>query len=117
MSLGRRLKKAREYAGRAMGSKKKLSQKQLAERSGVSQQMISKLELGRSKETSGIVALAIYCGVRPEWLSDGTGPMVGKSEPDGEVLLSIVRMIQDVQTEMKRIDERLERMERYLGRW
>lgn len=116
MSLGRRLKKAREYAGRVMGSKRKLSQKQLAERSGVSQQMISKLELGVSKETSGIVALAIYCGVRPEWLSHGTGPMVGESEPAREVLLSIVRMIQDVQTEMKRIDERLERMERYQGR-
>jgi transcriptional regulator with XRE-family HTH domain len=115
MSLGGRPRKAREYAGRAMGSKRKLSQKQLAERSGVSQQMISKLELGLSKETSGIVALAVYCGVRPEWLSNGTGPMVGEPEPDREVLLSMVRMIQDVQTEVKRIGERLARIERQLG--
>jgi hypothetical protein len=43
--------------------------------------MISKLERGVSKETAGIVALAIACGVRPEWLSDDIEPM-SYPEPD-----------------------------------
>jgi transcriptional regulator with XRE-family HTH domain len=70
-----------------------LSQRQLAERSSVSQQMISKLERGRSKESAGIVALAGACGVRSEWLFDGTGPMVTESETDPEVL-RLARAIQ-----------------------
>lgn len=66
-TLASRLKKARNYA--------RLTQAQLSERSGVKQQMISKLELGQSFETSKLVELAIACGVRPEWLATEQGEM------------------------------------------
>jgi transcriptional regulator with XRE-family HTH domain len=69
MDLAQRLKTARKEAG--------LSQARLAELSKVSQQMISKLESGRSTETAGIVRLALACDVRPEWLESGAGPMRG----------------------------------------
>jgi transcriptional regulator with XRE-family HTH domain len=78
MTLAERLRMARVHA--------KLSQPQLAERSGVSQQMISRLERGSSKGSAGIVNLAIVCGVRPEWLSDGTEPMLSDPEPIAEVM-------------------------------
>lgn len=85
MTLGERLRIAREHA--------KLTQPELAERSRVSQQMISKLERGLSKETAGIVALAVACGVRSEWLDKEAWPMVDEPEPDPEVL-KLARAIQ-----------------------
>lgn len=67
-TLGKRLKYARtEVAG--------ITQQLLADASGVKQQMISKLETGASSETADVVALAIVCGVRPQWLATGKGPM------------------------------------------
>ena len=66
-TLALRIKKARNHAG--------LTQNELHEKSGVAQQMISKLELGKSSETSKLVQLAVACGVRPEWLATGQGPM------------------------------------------
>lgn len=78
--LGPRLLAARKFAG--------LTQSQLAEKSGLSQQMISKLESGRSNETAGIVALALACGVRPEWLFNGNGSM-RPPRPDKTVTLDI----------------------------
>ncbi len=68
MDLAQRLRKARKFA--------ELTQAALAEKSGVKQQMISKLENGQSKETADLVALAVACGVRPEWLAGDDGPMV-----------------------------------------
>lgn len=62
-TLGDRLKQARRKA--------RLTQQQLEARSGVSQQMISKLERGGSDETAGIVRLAMALGVSPEWLEFG----------------------------------------------
>ncbi|WP_083761358.1 helix-turn-helix domain-containing protein [Nitrosococcus halophilus] len=67
MNLGERLKKARLEAN--------MTQRQLAETSGVKQQMISKLEVGRASETSDIVSLAKALGVRSEWLDSGEEPM------------------------------------------
>jgi transcriptional regulator with XRE-family HTH domain len=66
--LGERLKKAREYAG--------LTQKELETKSGVLQQMISKIENGRQDTSAYVVQLAVACGVRPEWLAMGQGEMV-----------------------------------------
>lgn len=60
-----RLKSARNEAG--------LTQEELAEKSGVKQQMISKLETGKSKETTGIVALATALRKNPVWLETGRG--------------------------------------------
>lgn len=65
MSIGDRLRHARLEAG--------LTQAQLAEASGVSQQMISKIERGASAGTTSLVPLALTCGVRPEWLHTGIG--------------------------------------------
>ncbi len=68
MTLGERLRIAREdHAG--------LTQKQLEEKSGVPQQMISKIENGYQKRCSYIVELADACGVRPQWLQMGKGEM------------------------------------------
>lgn len=67
MTLGERLRKARKHAG--------ITQPQLAEISGVAQQTISKIERGMQQSSTEIVSLAAACGVRPEWLDNGTGPM------------------------------------------
>jgi transcriptional regulator with XRE-family HTH domain len=67
MSLRERLIKAREHAG--------LTQKELELKSGVAQQMISKIENGRQLTSAYVVQLAVACGVRPEWLAMGQGGM------------------------------------------
>jgi transcriptional regulator with XRE-family HTH domain len=68
MTLGERLKTAREFAG--------LTQKDLEQKSGVLQQMISKIENGKQETSAYVVQLAVACGVRPEWLALGQGEMV-----------------------------------------
>lgn len=67
MNYGERLKISREFAN--------ITQKQLAEASGVSQANISKLEIGDATGSEFTVQFAITCGVRPEWLALGTGEM------------------------------------------
>lgn len=62
-TIGERLRLARKNA--------RLSQAALAEASGVSQQMISKLEVGKAESTGDIVKLARACGVDADWLEDG----------------------------------------------
>lgn len=74
-TLADRLREARAFA--------RLTQEQAEKKSGVSQQMISKLETGRSKETAQIVDLAVAYGVNPIWLQTGRGVMAmgGELEP------------------------------------
>lgn len=60
MTLGERIKLVREEKG--------ITQQELAEMSGVCQQMISKLETGRANATSDIVKLAYCLEVSPNWL-------------------------------------------------
>lgn len=67
MTLSERLKLARKEKG--------LSQKALGEIVGISQAAIQKIEVGKAKETTKLTDLAVALGVRPEWLSDGSGPM------------------------------------------
>lgn len=67
MSLGNRLKTTREQA--------KLSQRALSKRSGLSQQLISKLETGGVDSTTEIFPLAEALGVDPRWLATGQGEM------------------------------------------
>lgn len=62
-TLGTRLKKARVDAG--------LTQEQLSKASGVTQQVISKIERGLQAATSAVVPLARACGVSPDWLAEG----------------------------------------------
>ncbi|WP_246221745.1 helix-turn-helix domain-containing protein [Marichromatium bheemlicum] len=51
-----------------------LTQRELATRSGMSQQMISRLESGRAESTGDIVALAQALTVSAEWLLTGAEP-------------------------------------------
>lgn len=66
-SLGQRLKTAREAA--------KLSQRALARRTGLSQQLISKLESGLIESTTEIFPLAKALLVDARWLATGEGGM------------------------------------------
>ncbi len=66
MSIGSRLREARREA--------KLSQEDLASKSGASQSSISDLERGKSAGTTSLAALASACGVRALWLETGKGP-------------------------------------------
>ena len=69
MTLAERLFRARkQHAG--------LTQKELAEKSKVSQQTISNIETGTQLESTDIVRLARACGVSADWLYDETGSMV-----------------------------------------
>ncbi len=68
MKFSERLLKAREHAG--------LTQDQLAEKSGVKQGTISKIERGESDSSTFTVQLAMACGVRAEWLALESGEMV-----------------------------------------
>lgn len=63
--LASRLKAAREAL--------KLTQVQLAERSGVSQSDISKIERRATKKPVGVLALARALGCNPYWLESGLG--------------------------------------------
>lgn len=69
-NFAERLKAARQYAG--------LTQKQLADRSGVPQPNISRIERGGQDSSAHLVGLATACGVRPEWLASGQEPMVAE---------------------------------------
>ena len=66
-SLPQRLNHAMKAAG--------LTQKELAERAGVSQGLISKLVLGKAEESRKILAISHALNVTPDWLLYGTGEM------------------------------------------
>lgn len=68
MSLSERIQTARKHA--------KLTQKELADRVGISQTAIHKLECGRSKSSRCTVSIALTCGVDPIWLDNGRGEMI-----------------------------------------
>lgn len=65
-TFAKRLKATRE--------ERDLTQKALAELSGISQTTISNIESGRNQGSVEIFALARALGVSPEWLAEGTGP-------------------------------------------
>jgi phage repressor protein C with HTH and peptisase S24 domain len=60
-----RIKQAREFGG--------LTQRQLAERVGVSQPVISQLERGDNLQSVHLLKIAEVCGVDPSWLASGSG--------------------------------------------
>ncbi|PZE12723.1 Cro/Cl family transcriptional regulator [Pseudomonas sp. 57B-090624] len=60
-----RIKQAREFGG--------MTQRQLAERVGVSQPVISQLERGDNLQSVHLLKIAEVCGVDPSWLSSGSG--------------------------------------------
>lgn len=73
-TLGENLKKIRKA--------KKLTQKDLAQRSGVKQSVISDLETGNAKTTGSILELAAALGVSAEELKKG---VVGEVEPSNAI--------------------------------
>ena len=67
MTFSERIQIARKQA--------KLTQKELADRVGISQTAVHKLECGRSKSSRRAVTIALTCGVDPIWLDTGRGDM------------------------------------------
>ncbi|MBF0420232.1 MAG: helix-turn-helix domain-containing protein [Magnetococcales bacterium] len=66
-AFGERIKQARKHAG--------LTQKELADKTGISQTAVHKLECGRSASSRRSVSIALTCGVDPIWLDTGLGEM------------------------------------------
>lgn len=66
-TLSERIQQARKHAG--------LTQKELADKVGISQTAVHKLECGRSRSSRRTVAIALTCGVDPIWLDNGRGEM------------------------------------------
>lgn len=73
MAFKDRLKQAMAEGG--------FTQASLAKETNMAQSMIWKLVSGKSSGTSRIVELSKVLGVRPEWLSEGSGPMRGNETP------------------------------------
>ncbi len=69
MALADRLRQRRKQL--------KLTQAQLAEKAGMTQQTVQQLETRKVLSTGRIVDLAAALGVRPEWLAEEKGPMQG----------------------------------------
>lgn len=66
-TLSERIKLARKHAG--------ITQKELAQKVGISQTAIHKLEGGGSRSSRKTIAIALTCGVDPIWLDTGRGDM------------------------------------------
>ncbi len=87
MKLGDRIRERRKAAG--------WSQAKLSTESGISQQMLSKLERGVAFGTTEIVPLARALGVSPKWLETGEGPMQGDDlTPDEKEFLEAYRSLE-----------------------
>jgi phage repressor protein C with HTH and peptisase S24 domain len=76
MSIGTRVKQARKAA--------RMTQIELATRSGLKQSSISDLEVGKSQGTTYLASLASALGVNPLWLETGRGTMHGASSESGD---------------------------------
>lgn len=68
MNLAQRLKAARQHAS--------LTQKELAQKAGVEQPLISQIERGINLKSAHIGKLAKACGADPYWLETGYGQML-----------------------------------------
>lgn len=66
-TLAERIRLARKHA--------RLTQKELADKTGISQTAVHKLEIGRSRSSRRTVSIALTCGVDPIWLDSGRGQM------------------------------------------
>lgn len=80
MKMGDRIRERRKAA--------KWSQARLSEESGISQQMLSKLERGVAFGTTEIVQLARALNVTPRWLESGEGAMT--ADQYGQLVMSNV---------------------------
>jgi transcriptional regulator with XRE-family HTH domain len=99
MNLSERIVLARTHA--------KLTQRQLADLSGVTQQSISLLEKGKQKQTTEIVSIAVACGVRSEWLALEQGEMVNGLHIEDERIKRGVTILEQMQAD-NRLDDAME---------
>lgn len=99
MKFSERLRLARETA--------KLTQEQLAVKSGVKQGTISKIERGDAESSTFTVQLAMACRVRPEWLAMEDGEMVDGLYVDDERIKRGVMILEQLKAEY-RLDDALE---------
>ena len=84
----------------------KMTQKLLAKAGGIAQSTLGELEY-YGDGSSATVRMAMACGVRPEWLSEGTGPMREESAwPFKRVDLSRVLALEP--TQLSYVEGRLE---------
>jgi transcriptional regulator with XRE-family HTH domain len=88
MNLAERIQTARKHAALTQGG--------LAEKAGISQQAISRLETGEQKTTTDIVQIAVACGVRPEWLAMESGDMVDGLYVHDEKLKQLLKIAQEL---------------------
>ncbi|CAH6841173.1 Helix-turn-helix protein [Vibrio chagasii] len=100
-TLAERLKWARTQNGQ------KVSQKELAEKSGMTQATINKLESGVYKSTSKIVAIAKALNVSVHWLDTGKG----KPESSIENMTQLTRL-EDTVRKLGLNDEEIKRVEK-----
>ncbi|MBF0438259.1 MAG: helix-turn-helix transcriptional regulator [Magnetococcales bacterium] len=72
-----------EIAARFMSARRyaMLTQKALAEKVGVSQAAIHKMENGQFRTSRNTVLVAMACNINPIWLETGQGEMVATSDP------------------------------------
>jgi len=105
MNLGTRIRECRKAAG--------WSQAKLAEESGISQQMLSKLERGVAFGTTEIVPLARALRVSPQWLETGDEPMVDAITPDERELLEEYRHLDPAKRPVARMTIRAMLPEQY----
>jgi len=79
MSIGTRIREARKSV--------KMTQAQLAKKSGIVQSTLSELETGASDGTSFVASIAAALGVNALWLQTGKG----LADPDGGAITEEVR--------------------------
>ncbi|MBF0140587.1 MAG: helix-turn-helix domain-containing protein [Magnetococcales bacterium] len=87
MNISNRIQIARKHA--------KLTQKELADRVGVSQTALNRLECGRSKSSRRTVAIALTCGVDPIWLETGHGEMLLRGAGSGVTPEEVAKAVKD----------------------
>ncbi|MBF0453609.1 MAG: helix-turn-helix transcriptional regulator [Magnetococcales bacterium] len=127
-TFSERIKLARDRAN--------LTQKQLAEKVGISQTAVHKLECGRSATSRMTVQIALTCQVDPIWLATGHGEItrIGRIVPlndqDGEstrpeemnaeqLIVEVYRfhkIIGDLEKKIAKARENMERLNRELDK-
>ena len=87
-NLGRRLRAARLYAG--------LTQADLAEKAGVAQSAVSRIEREEAETTGFVVLFAKICGVRAEWLALNDGEMLNSSKKYDKKIEAVMLLMEDM---------------------
>ncbi|HGS5009487.1 XRE family transcriptional regulator [Vibrio parahaemolyticus] len=99
LSFGDRVRKAR-----AMHSPK-LNQYQLAERAGLKQSTISRIEKGDFQGTAKLVELAAALNVSPIWLSTGEGDMKPQGGDEHSELQRLSHAVQRLGLNREQVEE------------